>query len=371
MIGLYHTPHVETKGKRWKGDFMSLTRILSAITIALAALIILDVTVRAGAIAPLIIIGLKEDDETTPAAELKLLVLGDSIAKGWGVSESQSFGAKLADALNASEYNNFAVNGLETSGLINKLMNNDFPASAEGQDIIILSIGGNDIFQPFLRIAKQAVGLPPTASDVELAIQTELFAGSYELIAKEIETNRTLFEKAVEDYYINMQSILMALRIKNPNALIYTLNHYNPFTPFGGSALVRGFTGEMTERMNVHLARLTEEFSFGIIDINSEIGVNTAFYMNIVSFDPHPNGLGHEKIFAVAYEAVLRGEQSAGRFGMMDVLQTVTQLAAGMVEVMAELVRFITANILLLLPFGTALIYFCVRLLRKLIKVTV
>ena len=69
---------------------MSLARILSAIIIALAALIILDDTVRAGAIAPLIIIGLKEDDETKPAAELKLLVLGDSIAKGWGVSEQQS-----------------------------------------------------------------------------------------------------------------------------------------------------------------------------------------------------------------------------------------------------------------------------------------
>jgi lysophospholipase L1-like esterase len=299
--------------------------------------------------------------------ETRLLVLGDSISTGWGLPfQSQSFGTKLSTELFA-DYTNLGIDGLETSGLLTLLTTNGFAGSDSGQDIIILSIGGNDIFQPFMQTSKRALGLSPEASAVQLALAVELTPNAYSLIASELQKDMSIFEQAVEDYYINKLNILTTLRLRNPSALIYTLNHYNPFSGYGGSLNVYHIAEELMTGLNAQLERLTDVVNFGIIDIYSEFKGNTAFYTNFISFDPHPNALGHAVIFDRVFESVLLGEQSRGN-GVTGVLVITGALVAWLVGTMGAFLGFIMQNPIIMLPFGMGFVYAAVRILRRVVK---
>jgi lysophospholipase L1-like esterase len=298
----------------------------------------------------------------------RLMILGDSIAAGWGLTfPGMSFGSKLAAELGSSQYINHGLIGLDTKGLLDMLRSGGI-AGIENQDIIIVSIGGNDIYKPFLEAAKRAVGLDPSASEVELGIRTELFPETWALIAAELNSNKAVFEKAVADYFITMQGVLMELRSKNPTALIYALNHYNPVSGFGSSSVVYGFMEELIKEMNAHLQRLLGSSSFGIVDIYSGFHGNAGIYTNPFSIDAHPNAPGHALIFERVYAAVLSGEQSAGN-AVSGLFPMVTELVKGIIGVMTRFIGFMVSNIIIFLPFLAGLLFMTLKLLGRMFRI--
>lgn len=83
----------------------------------------------------------------------KLVVLGDSIAAGYGLTEKEyNYGQLCADYLGGS-VENYAVSGDETDDLLNVIGN--FSAeqntALSDADIVIISIGGNDLMQGFAK----------------------------------------------------------------------------------------------------------------------------------------------------------------------------------------------------------------------------
>ncbi|MCL2621542.1 MAG: GDSL-type esterase/lipase family protein [Firmicutes bacterium] len=76
------------------------------------------------------------------------VVLGDSIANGYGVTSSQAYASIVANEKGYELNKSGAVDGLTTSGLINLLQNNSGVQTAvENANIINVSIGGNDFLQ--------------------------------------------------------------------------------------------------------------------------------------------------------------------------------------------------------------------------------
>ena len=83
----------------------------------------------------------------------KLVVLGDSVAAGYGLlSEECNYGQICADYLGGS-VENYAHSGDETDNLLDVISNfsDEQNTSVSNADIIIISIGGNDLMQGFAK----------------------------------------------------------------------------------------------------------------------------------------------------------------------------------------------------------------------------
>ena len=140
-----------------------------------------------------------------------LVMLGDSIAAGYGVQRSQRYGYIVADRM-GWEYWNYAVSGSQTSGLLDKLLNS-YPTqnAVRNADIIHISIGGNDLV------------LTPEGS-IDLLFLTTLLGmqATPQLDAK--------IAVAVN----NFNQSISKIRELNPNALITVLKNIIPsFGPLG------------------------------------------------------------------------------------------------------------------------------------------
>lgn len=137
-------------------------------------------------------------------APLNYVVLGDSIAAGSGVynSEEACYGKIVADT-NGYEYSNFAVAGYRSEDLLNiTLARDDVKKALKKADIVSISIGGNDFLQQDLPklIALAAIG-------------------DYHHL-ENIEAN----------LYTNIDKIITAIRKLNPDCVILMQTLYNTHT---------------------------------------------------------------------------------------------------------------------------------------------
>ena len=83
----------------------------------------------------------------------KLVILGDSIAAGYGLGKEEfNYGQLCADYLGGS-VENYAHSGDETDDLVNIISNfsDEQNTAVSDADIIIISIGGNDLMQGFAK----------------------------------------------------------------------------------------------------------------------------------------------------------------------------------------------------------------------------
>ncbi|MBU6499106.1 MAG: arylesterase [Rhodospirillales bacterium] len=106
-----------------------------------------------------IFISAPEARAAMPAAPVRLLVLGDSLAAGFGLAHADGFQARLATALAAAgrpvTILDGAVSGDTTAGGLARL---DWVLGGGGADAAIVELGGNDGLR----------GLDPAASEANL-----------------------------------------------------------------------------------------------------------------------------------------------------------------------------------------------------------
>lgn len=139
---------------------------------------------------------------------IKIVVMGDSIAYGTGDEKGKGFSTYLLNYLKPQttkklSVDNIGVNGLQSDGLLGQLQNEKPKALVAMSDIILISIGGND-----LREARSR---------------------------NNTTVNQSEF-KAIEDTYLkNLKESLNTIRKSNPNAYIAFVGLYNPYEKDGSS----------------------------------------------------------------------------------------------------------------------------------------
>ena len=141
-----------------------------------------------------------------PAGIIAPIIVGDSLAKGTGDETGLGIGGRLVEDLRQRKFKtnnivNLAVNGARTADLLNQLESHNVLALLAESNVIIVSIGGNDLWGDNFRNAP--IKDPEKILDVVL-----------------IQTARAV----------------SSLRDANPTARIFIIGLYNPFAsaPMGG-----------------------------------------------------------------------------------------------------------------------------------------
>ena len=131
----------------------------------------------------------------------RILVVGDSLAKGTGDETGKGFGVNVLEDFRKkgrAEITNLAVNGMESPEVRALVESANVRALAAGASLILVSVGGNDLSHSITR------GAAPTD------------------VAEAVAASRT-------SYAQNLRAILTTLREANPTARICVLGLYDPF----------------------------------------------------------------------------------------------------------------------------------------------
>ncbi|MBO9129770.1 GDSL-type esterase/lipase family protein [Bacillus sp. 165] len=191
------------------------------------------------------------------------LVLGDSLAKGYGSKQGGYAGIasqQLQAKTNKEVYiDNTAVSGLTTEGLLYMLQSEEMQNKIEKADIITISIGGNNL----LRLNKSM--------------------GILEAL------NAVNDEK--KKYQENMEEILAIIRSHNDHAIIVLSELYNPLQLEGS---VASYASLFIDRWNKLVYTLAEEHEHAIVlPIRDLLKDDT---QDLLYDKVHPNDKGYTRI---------------------------------------------------------------------------
>ena len=257
----------------------------------------------------------------TVLSPAEYVALGDSVAAGYGLpgydpgSKTPPVGAYpslVGNALGLTT-GSLAYDGITSEGLLELLSDPDIPAYLSNAKVITLSIGSNDILQPFLNIIAQQLGCDSSQIQgklKELAQNdpTAFAAGIRALDADDGSglKNNHILTAAASGFAQNFQGIISAIKTAAPNAKIYVTNVYNPYEevsiPYGSGLLNLGAS------VDGYIKTLNGAFSasspdYTLIDAYSDFSGSLRIGTSLVNvnrpaynFDPHPKAAGHAKI---------------------------------------------------------------------------
>lgn len=221
-----------------------------------------------------------------PALEdgtLRIVALGDSLAKGTGDNSGKGFAKRTVDQLTsggakAELIGNLGINGLTTAGLQAKLNEEGIQYAVKQANVVLVSIGGNDLFRGS-ELLNGANAAPEEAME-EITPES--------LLAALPEASKRL------------DGILERIAGLNPKAKIYYVGLYNPFgdlekllTP--GNQAVTAWNNAAMDLINKHPNMMlvpTFDLFSGHLDS----------YLYTDHF--HPNGDGYERISERIVQAI-------------------------------------------------------------------
>jgi lysophospholipase L1-like esterase len=197
---------------------------------------------------------------SAPRGMIVPIVLGDSLARGTGDETGLGIGGRLVAELRrrrmpVSNAVNLAVNGAKTHDLEEQLTGHSVRTLVAESNVIIVSIGGNDLWGE--SNFRNAMPRDPG--------------------------------RAANDVLDHVTAAVRAIRAANPTARVFLIGLYNPFvtTPFGRA---------LTPLVNRWNATLVERFA----DDRNVVVVQTSdlfAYRDRLSFDRfHPADEGYELI---------------------------------------------------------------------------
>jgi lysophospholipase L1-like esterase len=148
-------------------------------------------------------------DASAPAAapgRRQVLILGDSLARGTGDPSGRGWTLDVLEEIRRrvpADGSNLAVNGWESNDVRRLVEGSNVRALAARANVILLSVGGNDLSH----------SLPRTMGTAASAVDA-------------VEKSRLAFDE-------NLRAILTTLRAANPSAPILLLGLYDPFQMTG------------------------------------------------------------------------------------------------------------------------------------------
>ncbi len=247
------------------------------------------------------------------AEPLRVVALGDSIARGYGCRPEEAYGRLLADRLaeeldgtgTAVSFANYGVDGLTSAGLRAMIETDEIRAAAADADLVTVSIGGNDL----LHCLREALG-------GALALDPDSSAPWQELLGKLQEENRRetvssllklagngdfyrRLDAAADAMLNNVEAVLDALSRRNPEAVLLLTTIPPPTVEPPLNLLVDAFLFCFNSRLRtgsnpaVRLADWSQAFrsyggeealTFTVAGWSEPSGWNP---------DPHPTPAGH------------------------------------------------------------------------------
>ncbi len=264
-----------------------------------------------------------------------LLVLGDSIATGYGLegyeagnnsSAKDSFANKLSESFDS--YENLAVDGTTTEGLLEIVTDENNKAAVENADTVVISIGGNDFLVPLVTAMQMSIMSDP---EVMTAIQEGTF--TVETLQDKItpETVKKAFDSAVSVMDVNasfenLNKIIENINAANGDCDIYVLTVENPFAGLEDMAGTDEALGleeyadlassmeslkELSGKYNDAVMNLPGTYdNVYTVDVYSAFEGKETEYTNISDMDVHPNKAGHEVIYDLLSEKIAENEVS-------------------------------------------------------------
>lgn len=197
--------------------------------------------------------------------KLNYLVLGDSIAEGFGVvnRDEACFGRIVADT-NGYNYTNLGLMGRTSESLRYRVENDyTFINAVKNADIISLSIGGNDFM---------------LSDDVVFLFLEGLFGGHKHL------------DEVKNAYYENLVYTINLIHEMNPDVVILVQTLYNAWNSFAKVPFQA-----VVNCINDTIKRIDEEMpgSIEIVDVEPVLSHHVEY---ITTDTIHPNSLGNIEI---------------------------------------------------------------------------
>ncbi|MBT2681971.1 GDSL family lipase [Bacillus sp. ISL-35] len=203
-----------------------------------------------------------EDKPSNKDAKV-IVALGDSLTRGTGDDTGKGYIGYLVEELEEKSkekisIHNYGVKGYRSNQLLEQLKEGEIRRKVQDADYILITIGGNDLFQ---------------------SGQTFL------------EMNEQNITQAKEGYLKNLDSILTELRSLNDSAVIFHIGLYNPFIDLNDSTATTKIVRDWNYDTNKLLDEKQKAIYVPTFDL-FQLSVNDYLYTDKF----HPNAEGYRLI---------------------------------------------------------------------------
>ncbi|WP_342561732.1 GDSL-type esterase/lipase family protein [Paenibacillus sp. FSL R7-0345] len=305
-------------------------RIVSLISIAATLLLIVGFVYAANDIinpqGETLTSSLPQESATpAPAAadKLKILALGDSLAKGTGDNSGSGFVRRTLDGLTegggqAELLGNMGINGLTTAGLQTKLQEEGVQYALRQASVVLVSIGGNDLFrgsdllgtgtgmQTEEGVQAEQAPAGDAEGDTSAAQPGGILDGKPSALVtstpkpNEDELTPEALLAALPDAAKRLGEILETIAEINPQAQVYYVGLYNPFGDIEdllvpGNQAVTAWNNAAMDIINTH-SNMTLVPTFDLFNRHLDKYLSNDHF--------HPNGDGYQRISERIVQAI-------------------------------------------------------------------
>ncbi len=234
-----------------------------------------------------------------------LLALGDSLTTGYGLDNYEyggspylcdSYANMIAKAMGlegGKTYINRAVNG-DTSADLAKLIPS-LENEVKAAEMIIITIGGNDLLGLIPTIASQIAGRTVTDFAEAAAVLMSVNADGYAALAND-PGFKAMIAATLASLGTNLHTIASFIKENAPNARVLFLKQYNPMKNVPGFSAFGDFGGMVLDSINSIIETTGQVYGYEIMDVPSVIDSDAVGLTNILAYDIHPNAKGHTEI---------------------------------------------------------------------------
>ncbi|SDW13259.1 Lysophospholipase L1 [Marininema mesophilum] len=200
----------------------------------------------------------------TEKEKLNYLVLGDSVARGYGSKASRGYSSLVERELEKQKIpmklENRGVVGQTSSKLYNYVKTPNIEQKLKNADLISLTIGGNDM--------------------VKVALENK---NPLSIVSN--------FNSIQSQYKENLSGILTHIRKVNPKVPIVLTSLYNPVS---SNKLYYGISNKLMKKWNVGIKQVAYQYSgIRVVDVNGRLQAGRGTWL---SDRIHPNDHGYQVI---------------------------------------------------------------------------
>lgn len=262
---------------------------------------------------------------------VKIVALGDSITNGYSMDGSliASYPQIVSEYYDA-ELVNFASDEQTSNGLLAQLSDSTVQSEVASADVVLITIGGNDIMQPVLNNNFIDASKYNTMSELIAAMRTQ---GDMFLFQLQFYLN-SVMPDVIKTFNANVQEIENRLHSMT-NAQIVIQTVYNPMdlssddTPLANSGSMTALSTNVHGYLEGKPDNTLYPEDSGINDIIRGLGASSVvdtfntfadhsyFYTHINNVDVHPNSKGHLAIAASVIDVLGLPETGAGNSSLM------------------------------------------------------
>ncbi len=255
-----------------------------------------------------------EDKTNNKSSPTSMLVLGDSISTGYGLqnynldmTKTTSYANLLAQKYSVKNtYFNMAFDGQTSEQLASNLNRKLYDDYIKKSDVILISIGGNDVMDILSKAVIEALGMSKNSTVMDIKNIDFTNTQVYKNLINYITSNKLniLRKQIVSEFQKNFLTIYQYIHKLNPNAYLIFQTVYNPFSGVKNIEIVNNLAELIIPRVNkiitsnstVRIDGKTEKM-YDYIDTYSAFYSKASQYTNILNLDIHPNADGHKVIF--------------------------------------------------------------------------